>query len=195
MRVPSRFLVLAPFAAVLLAPSMASAQWISKWGNPVIAFGSTPYSATSTGHGNYPGSDGFIPGYGYYPGQSADRYPWINGPGQPHTPPIPLPEPVGPTVPDGAALLRVYVPTEAELWVSDRATIQRGNVRVFVTPPLVAGGLSTYEIRARWLDQGRVRERTLQVKVAPGDRVTVDFFGAAVDESVPALPMPRKVEP
>src|ERR1700730_523542 len=102
----------------------ARAQVMSIWGHPVISFGWTPYDVSDPGMGNYPGSPGFIPGYGYYPGSGPGTYPWMDGPGTPFdrrkllpalpfTPPgdtgllVPL-ENEAP--PPGAALIIVKVP-------------------------------------------------------------------------------------
>src|SRR4051812_15460159 len=76
------FAVLAT-ALVFSFDQPAHGQLLSKWGHPVIMLGGTPYDTSSSGHGNYPGSPGFIPGYGYYPGPGPGTYPWIDGPGVP----------------------------------------------------------------------------------------------------------------
>jgi uncharacterized protein (TIGR03000 family) len=182
-----------PVLVLLAMARPASAQWVSKWGNPVVSFGWTPYHAVSTGQGNYPGSDGFIPGYGYYPGIWGSHYPWLGGPDSPdtyHNPPhghvggLAAPAEAAPT-----ALLMVHVPADAELWVSGAATQQRGEWRSFVTPPLEKGRASTYEVHARWKQNGTDVERSREVQMQPGDRATVDFL------TVTDLPMPRKVRP
>jgi uncharacterized protein (TIGR03000 family) len=182
-----------PLIVLLAVAHAASAQWISKWGNPVITLGSTPYHAVSTGHGNYPGSDGFIPGYGYYPGIFESHYPWLGGPDSPDTYHMkPHGHIGGPAVAveaESTALLVVHVAADAELWVSGVPTQQRGEWRSFVTPPLDGGRVSTYELRARWKTNGKDGEQTREVQVRPGDRVTVDL-GATTE-----LPMPRKVAP
>src|SRR5262249_50294381 len=78
---PPRARLSAVLMAVLFGvPAAARAEWLSKWGHPVISLGWTPYDAVDTGHGYYPGSHGFIPGYGYYPGIFPNHYPWIDGP-------------------------------------------------------------------------------------------------------------------
>jgi hypothetical protein len=66
---------------LLVAAGAADAQILSTWGHPVITLGLTPYDSTNTGHGNYPGGPGFIPGYGYYPDPFPGHYPWLDGPG------------------------------------------------------------------------------------------------------------------
>src|SRR5437870_140824 len=75
-----------PFSLLTMAllvgferPTMA--QWMSVWGHPAFTIGGTPYDSVNQGHGEYPGSPGFIPGYGYY--QRPGQYPWIDGPAIP----------------------------------------------------------------------------------------------------------------
>jgi uncharacterized protein (TIGR03000 family) len=185
--------------ALLLQPAPAPAQAMSKWGHPVFAIGWTPYDAVSTGHGNYPGSNGFIPGYGYYPGDFPSHYPWYDGPADHGLPgpyaharvaPAPLAEEAAPP---GAAVLRVRVPADAQVWVADHRTAQQGDVRVFLTPPLPDGRNLSYDLRARWIENGRQIERTRNVPVFPGDRLTIDFVTPAEGEATP-LGSPRKLE-
>jgi uncharacterized protein (TIGR03000 family) len=208
---PSAGLLAVALVGLLSQPGLANAQVLSKWGRPVVTFGWTPYDAVSTGHGNYPGSHGFIPGYGYYPGDSPSQYPWLDGPRRPYaygphgdaafggsigsgTPdPVAL-EAVAGTVPS-AALLRVRVPADADVWVEGQKTAQRGEWRLFVTPPLEEGRDLWYELRARWQDGATPVERTESVRVWPGDRRTIDFLRPAErHEREPAsLPPPRKL--
>jgi uncharacterized protein (TIGR03000 family) len=83
------------------------------------------------------------------------------------------------------------VPADAQLWVGDSPTDQGGAERLFVTPPLEGGRNLSYEIRARWKEQGRDVERTRTVPVFPGDRVTVDFLTPPGEGE--SLPAPRKL--
>ncbi len=56
---------------------------------------------------------------------------------------------------DTRAYLTVTVPANAQVWVGDRLSSQRGTVRQFYSSPLTPGKNFTYEIRARWLPGGR----------------------------------------
>jgi uncharacterized protein (TIGR03000 family) len=77
---------------------------------------------------------------------------------------------------DTSAFVKVRVPAEdAEVWFEGSPTKQRGTEREFVSPPLTAGRNYTYEIRARWMENGREMDQTRRVPVRPGERVTVDF--------------------
>lgn len=185
--------------AALAVPRPAVAQMLSTWGNPVISIGLTPYHATSVGHGWYPGSNGFIPGYGYYPGNFESRYPWLNGPDSfdyTRTPPR------GKTPPDHAilaesplpphsALLTLRVPTDAAIWIAGNKTEQQGDLRTFVTPSLPPGRIFSYEIRARWKQDGQPIEQTKEVDVRSDDRLTVDFRAASARPE--EAPPPRKL--
>jgi uncharacterized protein (TIGR03000 family) len=176
----------------------AQAQWLSRWGNPVISIGQTPYYANDAGQGNIPGGYGFTPGYGYYPGNNipGTTYPWLTGPDvpdyrfYPHGLPRAAPGPPAPPRLDpAAAQLTVHVPADADLWVAGVKTTKQGELRTFISPALEAGAIFTYEIHARWKDGGRDVDRTREVNVRCGDRLTVDFVG---DGGAP-LPPPRKL--
>jgi uncharacterized protein (TIGR03000 family) len=62
----------------------------------------------------------------------------------------------------------------AEVWFGDNRTRQTGDTRVFQSPPLAPGKYS-YEVRARWTDNGKEVDQTRTVEVRPGDNTTVDF--------------------
>ena len=157
-----------------------------------ISFGQTPYHATSTGHGNYPGSDGFIPGYGYYPGPFPSRYPWLNGPESPDYRSHGTVITAAPEVTPAGALVTVRVPADAEIWFSGDATAQRGEWRSFATPPLEAGRILSYQVRVRWRENGHNIEKARRVDVRSGDRLTIDFLAAPGGD--PSLPLPRKID-
>jgi len=193
-------IVLAAVAALGLTAWPAQAQMISRWGNPVISFGQTPYYANDAGHGNIPGGNGFTPGYGYYPGNNipGTTYPWLTGPNVPdyHNYPHGLPlaalqPPPPPAIDPAAALVTMRVPDGADIWVLGVKTRQQGELRTFITPPLVGGRIFTYDVQVRWKDGGRDVTRTREINVRCGDRLTVDFL--VNDDSAP-LPPPRKLD-
>jgi uncharacterized protein (TIGR03000 family) len=150
--------------------------------------------------GNIPGTPrSLAPAYGYYPYYS---YNWpslrealalkragLTPCDVPRGPALsPPPSPGNVTAP---AALRVLVPANAELWIGESPTAQRGAERQFVSPPLEGGRNLVYELRARWTQQGRAVERTRAVRVFPGDRVTVDFLMPPSEGE--ALPAPRRL--
>jgi uncharacterized protein (TIGR03000 family) len=188
----------------LALASTARAGWPGQW----VDIGIGPYRDlryTNT-EGNIPGTPRTLaPGYGYYPDYS---YNWpslrealalkragltpcdvLRGPGPG---PNALPPPFIADNVAAPAALRVLVPADAELWIGDSPTAQRGAERQFVTPPLEGGRNLVYEIRSRWKEQGRDVERTRTVRVFPGDRVTVDFLTPQAEAQ--ALPAPRRLQ-
>jgi uncharacterized protein (TIGR03000 family) len=179
-----RWLAALAFMLLLVVPGSAPAQLISKWGHPVFTFGSTPYDSINTGHGNYPGGPGFIPGYGYYPGPGPGRYPWMDGPDTPFDRrKLSLPNsflvevpPEAAALAAGAALIIVRLPAEAELWFNKVPTTQTGSYRRFLSPPLPAGRTLLYTARARWRLQDVELQRVETVEVQPGAVSTVDLL-------------------
>jgi uncharacterized protein (TIGR03000 family) len=78
--------------------------------------------------------------------------------------------------PDKPASIEVKVPENAVLWFDGKKTAQTGAVRQFVTPPLTAGAVNSYEIRAIWTDSsGAEVIRTQSVTVVPDQRAVVNF--------------------
>jgi uncharacterized protein (TIGR03000 family) len=75
---------------------------------------------------------------------------------------------------DTSAHINVTVPADAEIWFDDNKTTSTGSVRQFNSPPLTAGKHS-YEIRARWRENGREVTQTQQVEVTPSAHVSVSF--------------------
>jgi uncharacterized protein (TIGR03000 family) len=151
-----------------------------------ILIGGPSDAEVDTGFGYYPSGHGFVNGYGTYP----DYY-YVNSPqivinswkwrGSPPVAAAPVVDPDA-GVPTAAAVLRVRVPTDAEVWVSGEATTQRGDMRRFITPPLEAGRNQGYTLRARWTEGGKAVERSEDVRVHPGDRLTVDFLAPPEDQ-------------
>jgi uncharacterized protein (TIGR03000 family) len=140
---------------------------------------------------------GYSPGYGYY--RDYKDQPSIVITNQPPPPPVPA-MPVARTlasllgVPETAALFQVRVPPDAEVWFSGEKTVKQGGFRTYVTPVLPADRAVTYEVRARWSQDGKVVDRTQPVTFHSGDRVTVDFLSrAAPAAEVTPLPPPRKL--
>jgi len=152
------------------------AQLMSKWGHPAFTIGGTPYDSINQGHGEYPGSPGFIPGYGYY--QGPGQYPWMDGP----TIPFDRRQIYAPSMGSGtespraaSSLARVVVklPAEAELWFDDHKTTQRGMYREFIA---AVSAESDYTLSVRWQTQGAELTRSERVRLQPGQTLTVNFL-------------------
>jgi uncharacterized protein (TIGR03000 family) len=81
---------------------------------------------------------------------------------------------------DDTADVTVKLPADAELWFDDVKQKPTGRVRLFVTPELKADREYTYEVRARWRENGREVTQTRKAVVTAGADVEVDFPSASV---------------
>jgi uncharacterized protein (TIGR03000 family) len=86
-----------------------------------------------------------------------------------------------------AVLIDVKVPANAELWFDDAKTSQTGSMRQFASPPLDSEHNYSYEIRARWTENGRTVERTKNITVRPGQHLAVDMQRGPDGIRTPAL--------
>jgi len=101
--------------------------------------------------------------------------------------------PTAPTTPpEPVAYLEVQVPNGAQIWLEGSKTKQTGTTRLFVSPPLNAGEEYTYEVRARWTQDGREVEQTQRVAVHAGDRLHLTFPATPKPELLPAPADPGK---
>jgi uncharacterized protein (TIGR03000 family) len=73
------------------------------------------------------------------------------------------------------AHITLSVPEGAQVWFEGGKTKSTGAVRQFQSPPLTPGEKYTYEIRARWTENGREVTQTQQVGVSAGANVRVAF--------------------
>jgi uncharacterized protein (TIGR03000 family) len=121
-------------------------------GSSSYDYGSYPYSSPSLGSGS-----------AYYPVAPSSYQPS----GTVST--------VTPAPSDTGAHLTVNVPAGAEVWFDGTATTSTGQVRQFDSPPLKPGSRYSYEVQARWKENGQEVTQTQQVKVAAGARVNVTF--------------------
>jgi len=71
--------------------------------------------------------------------------------------------------------LMVRVPADAQVWLNGTKTTSKGTVREFVSPPLETGWKYSYEIRARWTENGKAVERTRALRVQPGQKLDIDM--------------------
>jgi uncharacterized protein (TIGR03000 family) len=80
---------------------------------------------------------------------------------------------------DNTARLHVIVPAGAQVWVGGEETAQTGPDRVFASPAIQPGRSYTYEVKARWMQEGAPVEQTKQVRVQANQTTTVDFSPVA----------------
>jgi uncharacterized protein (TIGR03000 family) len=90
------------------------------------------------------------------------------------------------------ARLTVHLPDpDAQVWIEDKETRQRGSLREFVSPPLNPDKKYTYEVRARWTENGKEMERTKSVPVRANGTATVDFTAQDVRPRLEEIDRPR----
>jgi uncharacterized protein (TIGR03000 family) len=86
----------------------------------------------------------------------------------------------------------VRVPTtNAQLWFGDHRTQQSGRQRTFESPPLESGTYA-YHIRAKWQQNGQDMEQTRDIRVRPGQQLTVDFNQAGTQQQGEQLNQPAR---
>jgi uncharacterized protein (TIGR03000 family) len=91
------------------------------------------------------------------------------------------------TQPDASAEVTVKVPADARVWIDGTRTTSTGTVRQFESPPLTSGNRYSYEIQARWKENGQEVTQTQDVAIAAGAHVEVDFPKAPkTSEKTPA---------
>jgi uncharacterized protein (TIGR03000 family) len=72
-------------------------------------------------------------------------------------------------------LLTVRVPENAEVWINGTKMTRTGTEREFASPPLTSGKDYSYDVRARWVEDGREVERTRKITFHAGERRNIDF--------------------
>jgi uncharacterized protein (TIGR03000 family) len=76
---------------------------------------------------------------------------------------------------DNKAHIWLRVPESAEIWVNGVKTKQTGESRYFFSPPLTAGKKYSYQIRLRWMKDGKPVEETQRILVQAGQTIRRDF--------------------
>ncbi len=104
----------------------------------------------------------------------------IYGPRMPYAP-LPPPTPL-------TALLKVTVPLDAEVWLEGQRMYSTGAQRHYRSPPLNPAKGYIYEVRARWLFDGKPIEDVRRVAIRAGAVALVDF--THLDPLVPRPSLP-----
>lgn len=78
-------------------------------------------------------------------------------------------------VPENAALIDMRVPANAEVWFSGEKTKSTGEFRSFVTPSLEKDRKFAYELRVRWMENGKPVEKVEKLPVRAGARLNLHF--------------------
>jgi len=85
----------------------------------------------------------------------------------------PLPAPAAPEIDPERAVVTLQVTETAEVYVEDKKLTQPGKSRQFISPALDPAQSYRYAVKVRWLVQGKMQERTVQIPVHAGERTTV----------------------
>jgi len=76
---------------------------------------------------------------------------------------------------DGITHVTIKAPTDAQIWFDGAPTNSTGAVREFETPPLTPGEQYSYDVRARWHENGHEVAQVRHVQFAAGQHVHVEF--------------------
>jgi uncharacterized protein (TIGR03000 family) len=74
-----------------------------------------------------------------------------------------------------AALIVAHVPEDAQIWFEGEPTAQKGDLRLFTSPPLTPGKDYTYTVGVRWAEHGRQVSQTGLVPVRAGEVHCIDL--------------------
>lgn len=75
------------------------------------------------------------------------------------------------------ALITLFVPSDAQIWLEDAATRQQGTVREYTSPPLAPGQDYIYTVRMRRMENGRPVEETRRLNVRAGEHRSINLTG------------------
>jgi uncharacterized protein (TIGR03000 family) len=94
---------------------------------------------------------------------------------------------------DNAVLIGLRVPENAEVWIDGQKTTETGAFREFTSPALQPGQKFTYDIKARWTENGKEVVRDRKLEFYAGDRLMVNLL-APVNKATlpPPQPAPAK---
>jgi uncharacterized protein (TIGR03000 family) len=129
-----------------------------------LGLGSYGYGLGGYGYG------GYYPSYGYDYGPPAYGYP------EPQTTINTQQSAYYAPLTDNSAGVHIRVPSDATVWVEDVRTQKTGPERDFVSPPLKPGTTFEYEIKARWMENGKPVQQMRTVKVRANETSNVDFL-------------------
>jgi uncharacterized protein (TIGR03000 family) len=77
---------------------------------------------------------------------------------------------------DNKAHIWLRVPASAEIWVNGVKTKQTGESRYFFSPPLTPGKKYSYQMRLRWIKDGKPVEEMQRIFVQAGQTIRRDFI-------------------
>jgi uncharacterized protein (TIGR03000 family) len=138
---------------------------------PYIGVFAPPYMG---GYGGYDPNVASVPSAAYftygrtsYTTVSPSPIPVYAPPRMPYAP-LPLGTPL-------TALIKAQVPLDAEVWLEGHKMRSGGALRHYRSPPLDPAKGYVYEVRARWLVDGKPVEDLRQIAIRAGATIVVDF--------------------
>jgi uncharacterized protein (TIGR03000 family) len=75
----------------------------------------------------------------------------------------------------GTAQVSVILPDNAELSIEGKKMTSTGSSRLFVSPTLEQGKTYTYDLHAKWMENGKEIVRDRKVTFRPGEQVEIDL--------------------
>lgn len=163
----------------------------SKYGPPVPTYAPVPGMFGGSDQHSYAGPAWYIPRRpATPPGPDGPVLVPIRRTDQPRPGDRPAPPPLPPADREDAAplppprklqleepaVIEVRLPdTTGEVAINGRPTRQAGATRIFESPPLAAGQVFLYDVKARWLSNGQPVEDARTLAVEAGKRFVVDF--------------------
>jgi uncharacterized protein (TIGR03000 family) len=71
--------------------------------------------------------------------------------------------------------ITMHVPPDAQVWIDRNKTTSTGSTRLFGCPPIPRGRNYTYNIVARWTENGRSVEKKRQITFRAGDHIYLNL--------------------
>src|SRR5262249_10866626 len=84
------------------------------------------------------------------------------------------------------AYIHVKVPANAQVLFDDTPMTQTGPARIFMTPVLAKDKNYSFQITARWTEDGKERQQVRTVPIVPGQTAQVDFLTPENNDNNPA---------
>jgi len=132
------------------------------------------------GHNHHGG--GFYPylGFGYYPGYGGYGYAPSNYDYSAYPSSYQSFYPsASPALASPVVTLNVRVPASADVWLNGTPVATANGFQQYASPPLTPGQNYTYDVKARWMENGQAVEQTRQLTVHAGDVLNVNFTAPA----------------
>jgi uncharacterized protein (TIGR03000 family) len=163
-------------------------------------YGLGGYGGYGGGYGGYAGGYGGYGGGGYYspynysaPYYATPAYGAANNSGIASAAYQSAYPPSMTAMDTSRAYIHVHVPANAQVLFDNTATEQTGPERTFMSPPLEGNQNYSYQITAKWMENGKDQQQTRTVRLVRGQNVNVDFTPAQGNQPH-LLPQPAQFQ-